>query len=357
MTPDTPLPQRISLVTQTVQSLSHAIREGRWHAFLPGERELCEMLQVSRRTLRVALAELQRQGWLETVARHRRRIKTRRPAHLPKSNAKVIGILTAEPVQTLKPQTLVILDILRDKLTRAGCHIELHSSRTGFSSRPAAALEKLVHQHPATAWLILGSKEPMQRWFIRQHIPCLILGSCTPGIALPSLDVDYQAACRHAGNLLWRKGHRHFAFVLPHDAYGGDEASEKGLREALVDPAAHLHVLRHNRTPEHLCSLLEKAMRSPNAPTAFVVAHGMPVVTVITELLRSGRRIPRDVAIVSRDDDFFLKAVRPTVAHYSVDRASIARRLTLAVRQLTESGTLPPGAIRLMPRFVPGGTV
>ncbi len=251
---------------------------------------------------------------------------------------------------------LLILDTLREKLTRAGCHIELHSSRAGFSSRPAAALEKLVRQHPATAWLILGSKEPMQRWLIRQRIPCLILGSCTPGIVLPSLDVDYHAACHHAGAMLWRKGHRRFALVLPDDAYGGDEASEAGLREALSFPDAHLHVLRHNRTPEHLCRLLEKTMRSPNAPTAFVAAHGMPVVTIITELLRSGRRIPRDVAIVSRDDDFFLKAVRPTVAHYSVDRASIARRLALAVRQLTESGTLPAGAIRLMPRYVPGET-
>ena len=77
--PPTPvLPRRLSLVAQTVQCLREGMSSGHWTERLPGERELSEQLQVSRRTLRAALAELQRQGWLDASRRRRRRIRKQR---------------------------------------------------------------------------------------------------------------------------------------------------------------------------------------------------------------------------------------------------------------------------------------
>lgn len=352
------LPQRTSLVAQTVQSIRDAVRSGHWQGYLPGERQLCEHLQVSRRTLRAALAELQRQGLLEAAERQRRRIKSPPSRQRRSTHAKTIGVLSAGTFESLQPTTLLLLDALREKLTRAGCRLELHASPSSFSAHPGRSLEKVMSQHPSAAWLILGAKEPMQRWVVRRQLPCLVLGSCAFDIALPSLDVDYRAACRHAGGVFRRKGHRRIALVLPQDAYGGDLESENGLREALAD--AHdmsLLVLRHNHTGSHLRALFDNAMRHPQPPTAFLIAHGVSVIRLITYAAHRGLRIPRDLAIISRDDDYFLKAVTPALAHYAVDRAQLARRVALAMRQLTESGALPAGATRLMPEFVPGETV
>jgi DNA-binding FadR family transcriptional regulator len=64
-------------VAETADSLREGIQNGHWHDRLPGERELCESLQVSRRTLRSALAELGHDGWLEVEGRQGRRIKKR----------------------------------------------------------------------------------------------------------------------------------------------------------------------------------------------------------------------------------------------------------------------------------------
>lgn len=357
--PATPaLPQRLSLVAQTVQSLCDGIRTGHWRDQLPGERELCERLQVSRRTLRAALDELQRQGWLSVAGRRRRMIQTKRARAVREAPRKVIGVLAAGAIETLQPPMMVVMDALRDKLTEAGYAVELHASRACFSARPAQALEKLIKHHPAKAWLILGSKEPMQRWFIRQRVPCLVLGSCAPSIALPSVDVDYQAACRHAGSVLWRKGHRRIALVIPQDAYGGDLASEAGLRDALQGlSGTELTVLRHNGTSPHVCSLVDKALRMTDPPTAYLVSHAMPVLAVLTHLMRRGRRVPQDVAIISRDDDPFLRATSPVLACYAINRIPIARRASMAVRQIAETGTLPVQSIRLIPKFVPGETV
>jgi DNA-binding LacI/PurR family transcriptional regulator len=353
-----PLPKRLSLVAQTVQSLRHGICAGHWKEHLPGERKLCEHLQVSRRTLRAALNQLQQAGWLAVATGQRRKIKPRRVSRMAGAKKKVVAVLSPRSILASLPPTTFVMDALRDQLTEAGCVVEFHVDRACFSAQPAHALGKLIHEHPADAWLVLGSKEPMQRWFIRQRLPCLVAGSCAPAIALPSVDVDYRAACRHAGGVLWRKGHRRIALVLPQDAYGGDVISEEGLRESLRDLAgAHLQLLRHDGTATHLCALLDKAMRAPNPPTAYLVAHAMQVLAVMMHLLRRGKRIPQDMAVVSRDDDPFLQATSPVVARYAINPAQIARRISKAVRQLAETGALPAQAIRLMPTFIAGETV
>ena len=357
--PPTPaLPKRLSLVAQTEKSLREGIRTGHWKENLPGERELCEYLQVSRRTLRAALGELQRTGWLDVSQRQRRRIRASRAALPAAVQKKTIAVLSPWSFHALSMPMTFVMDALRDKLAKAGCVVEFHFNRACFSAHPARALAKLVESHPATVWLVFGSKEPMQRWFIGRRLPCLVAGSCAPGIALPSVDVDYRAACRHAGGVLWRKGHRRLALVQPQDAYGGDVDGEEGMRESLRDlPGAHFQVLRHDGTAIHLCTLLDDAMRAPSPPTAFLVARPTHVLTVMMHLLRRRLRIPQDVAVISRDDAPFLQSTSPSTARYATNPAVLARRVFMAVRQLAETGTLPAQAIRLMPKFLHGETV
>lgn len=353
-----PLPHRHSLVAQTVESLCAGIRSGYWREHLPGERELGERLGVSRRTIGAALLELQRQGWIETAQRQRRRI-ARRPARARGGGPRrSIAILSASPMQGMPQQTLVMLDALKEQFTRAGYALEFHINPACFSAHPARALQKLVREKPASVWLQLGSSDPTQAWFAEQGIPCLLLGTGHAESPLPSIDCDHRAACRHAGGLLLRRGHLHLAIVLPQGRRGGDAASEAGVREAIAQHrGARLRVLRHDGTAAHLCSVLDSTLREPAPPTAYVVARPMHALTVMMHLMRRGRRIPEDVAVIARDDDTYLQAASPSLARYAVDPAALARRVALAGRQLAEAGTLRARAIRLMPAFVPGGSV
>jgi DNA-binding LacI/PurR family transcriptional regulator len=282
-------------VAETVDSLREGIQNGHWHDRLPGERELCESLQVSRRTLRSALAELGRDGWLEVEGRQGRRIK-KHGSVTPnaESGRKTIAILTPGSFLSLPPRISFVMDTLRDKLTAAGCEVQFHINPACYTANPGRVLAKFVESHPATVWIILSAHEPLQRWFNRQKLACLILGSCAPGISLPSVDVDFHATGHHAGGLLWRKGHRRIALVL-----------FKG----------------------------------------------------IMHLMRRGRRVPADVAVISRDNDPILETSSPSITRYAVKPAQLAGRIAIAVRQLVETGTVSNKTIRLMPAFVPGESV
>lgn len=352
------LPRRLSLVAQTVDSLCEGIRNGHWQKFLPGERQLCESLQVSRRTLRPALEELQRMGLLEVTGRQRRRIKNGRASKAEPVAKKVIGVLMPGSFLALPSRLAFVMDTLRAKLTAAGCVVQFHVNPACYTANPSRVLAEFVAEHPARVWIILSSQEPMQRWFARQKLTCLIMGSSAPGISLPSVDVDFHATCHHAGTVLWRKGHHHIALVLNKGIYGGDIASEEGLRDALKNlPQVRIQVLRHDATTAHLCSLVDECLRAPNPPTAYFVAGATHALTVAMHLMRRGRRIPKDVTVLSRDNDPILDAASPTIARYAIQPAQFASRLTLVVRQLAETSTMPSEPIRLMPSFVPGESI
>ncbi len=351
------LPQRCSLVAETAESLRKGIRTGLWQEMLPNERSLSEELQVSRSTLRTALKELERGGWIK-VQNRRWHIKKKLSKLDKDPGQRVVGVISTASLTGMSPSALLVLDVIRRTLSQAGFAMKVHADKACYSAKPARALEKLVKQNPSNVWVLLYSKEPLERWFVNKKLPCLVMGSSQPDIPLPSIDADHRAVCHHAGAVLLRKGHRQIALVLPREVFGGDTDSEAGLKDLITNSEGScLHVLRHDGSTDHICALLDESLKQKNPPTAFVVARATHALTVFVHLLQLGKRIPEDVAVISRDDDPFMESISPPITRYTNDADRFARRLSSAARQLAETGMLPANAIRLMPEFLPGATV
>ena len=334
-------PRRPSLPETAAQALRQGLEAGLWRECLPGERVLCQQFQISRPTLRAALRLLEMEHRIEVTQGRARRILTPQKAGGPILRRQTIGLLSPVPLQALPPFGLFWIDEVRADLAQAGFQIEFHESRACQTRHPERALTSLLNHTTVSAWMLMLSTEPVQRWFRDRQVPCLVAGSCAAGIALPSVDVAYRAACRHAVGVFHRRGHTRLALVLPDAGYPGDADSEAGFREATASGPPPL-VLRHDGTRENIIARLEAALGLAAPPTGFLVARSAHVLTVLTFLMRRGLRLPQDAAVISRDDDAFLDFVTPRVARYNNNPRQFARRVSNVVLQMARSGAFLP---------------
>jgi LacI family transcriptional regulator len=353
------LPQKLSLVAQTAAILKERIQAGEWHKWLPGEKELHTQLHVARMTLRGALQKLQHEGLVRSSQGKRREILPVRRPVTSQASARVL-LLTPVPMHFHLPFHVLLTTALRDLLGESGYHLEIHASRAPYGRSAASSLERLIEQLRPVGCVLLTSTQNMQRWFSRRGIPCVIVGSRHPGVNLPSVDKAHRAVCRHAVGLFLARGHRRLTFLNPESGAAGDIESEQGFNEGLAQSqhgGLQANIVRHNETVPDICRKLSVLFRRGSPPTGLLIARAGFVLTAMGHLLRSGLRLPGDVALISRDDEAFLSQMVPTVARYVVTPESMACRLSSAVLEVVRAGSVGPADYLIMPAFSAGETL
>ena len=354
------LPQKQSLVTQTVAVLREEITSGAWAQGLPAERKLCGQLVISRGTLRAALALLRQEGVVKVSQGRGSQVvssgwKTRRAGvgnHLV--------LLTPQPLHVLTPFAIYWIDNLREHLGEAGYRLEVRPERNCYVSHPDHALEALDQRERPVAWVLCGTTATMQQWFSKRAVPSVIIGSRHQGVALPSVDRDLPAACRHAVGAFFARGHRRLVLLNPKSGLAGDLECERSFCDAAAKfqtGNSEALIAHHNGTPPDICARFNALLQRRPPPTGFLVSGPKYTVTALGFLIRRGLRLPNDAALIGRDDDSFMEYVVPTVARYATDPTLFARKVSRTVLRLMQGGDVPARDYRVMPRFVPGETL
>jgi len=355
-----PLPRRQSLVAQTVTFIKQQIEAGAWRDLFPSERKLCDLLGVSRVTLRAALAQLQRERILQKGQGRLRRVTESGRKVQPPSTRKNVILLTPEPLHLLRPFEMFWIDHLREQLGEAGYHLEVHHQQGCYGPRAKHALGDLSRAARPLGWVLLRSTAAMQQWMSDSTLPCVITGSRHSGVALSSVDLDHRALCRHAAGLLLARGHTRLTFINPKSGLAGDLESEEGFKEgAAGNRSAQIEAIigHHDGSRESLCSRLHELLSRQLPPTGFLVSGSKSALTTLCFLMHRGLKLPQDVALISRNHDSFLEEVVPSIARYSCDPTLMARKISRTVLQLVRGDAGEPRQYRIMPRFVPGQTL
>ena len=347
-----------SLITHTVELLRDGLARGAWGKQLPGERELSVSLQVSRPTLRAALAVLEREGRITVrQGQHRSVVETSTKGR-KRATSNVVALLSGVPLQEIVPHPQMWTDRFHEWMAKAGYEIQVHSGSKWFGKSPERDLELLVSQSRVAAWLLFVSTPAMQAWFQRSRERAVVSGSLHPGIHLPSVDFDHRATCRHAAGRFLTLGHRQLAFVRQIPESAGDVESEAGFREGVgAVEGASMTVVGHNGTPDGVRKVVDAVLRRVPVPTGFLVARANVALALTSELMRRGVRVPEKASVISRDSDHFLEYFSPSISRYARDPELHARIVARLLVQVAGDGVVPEKKVRMVPDFLEGGSL
>jgi DNA-binding LacI/PurR family transcriptional regulator len=346
-----------SIAAQVADALRQELQQGSWNQHLPGERLLAERLGVSRKTVRKALATLRAEGFIRT---HRSRGSAimKVPAGRRAGPIKTVVLLLPEPLEGARPFTVLWVNHLMAMLHDAGMELETVAGGKYFGARAGRSLRRLVESHPARCWLLARSHRALQRWFEQSGLPCLIAGSAHAGIDLPSVDIDHRALCRHAATTFLRQGHRRLALFLEKAGHGGDDDSERGFREGIAShPEAEAPLIcRPAKGPSAIANELRRLGALASPPTGYLLSNSFSYLTVLSHLAQEGRCVPREVSLISRDEEPFLSHLLPTPTRYAIAPAKFAAAVHQAIKRVLERSGPRRFDVRIMPDFVKGAS-
>lgn len=353
------LPKRTSLVVETASTLKQWIATGVVRDILPGELQLKKRLNVGRDTLRLALKSLTQEGWLTPSSQGRQRHIQGK--HLPAANLEQ----TSLPVTFLSPNpiesrtTLLELEDTEIRLAQKGHRLQYLAPAIFQVKHPESRLEHVVRANPSAAWILFLATRPIQRWFERQGIPTFVYGSTFPGVSLPYVVSDWEAAAFHAGIQLVRHGHRNIGILEYEIVFPGVLREEQGLERALATAPGKGRVIRFkdDRTPASVAHSLETAFSLRERPTALVLTYTSQLLTCYSWLASRGIRVPADVSLVSLVNDSWFSDLYPPVCYYRPDTKLMSRSIADHVMELVKGGQDTKKSRRIPLHYVAGATI
>ncbi len=354
------IPQR-TVASQIAEQIRADIGRGVWHTWLPSERALSRTAQAGRNTVRKALTQLRSEGVIAPEHGLGYRVISRPPTTPVRRPLKTVGILIPEQIGRLRPFILLWIDELKDLLAANGCRAIVYESQKYYQAKPGQALERLVAQEAPEVWLLTLSSHPTQSWFAQRGLPCYVAGSSFADVALPSFDLDCRFTCRHAAGVLFRLGHQRIGLISRESQNAGDIESELGFLEGVRSFSQREDLAEVVRPREDTVShsrALTRFLDRKEPITGIVVANSYSYLTVASLLGQRGLRIPRDVSLISRDDDLFLQYLDPLPARYVASPQAVAMKILGPILRLAAGIAVPPGQkMRMLPNFEPGGSI
>ncbi len=352
------IPQRGSLLAECVRVMRLRIEAGEWSRFLPGERRLAELLHVGRDTVRLTLAELEHDGWLEPAKAGRRRqvVKLGTRPTIRSTKHLRVGMLSPQRLERQNLTMLLEVDKIRHIVAEKGGSFELYSPGWYESQQPDARLSELIDAERRTVWILHRSTPQVQKWFESNRLPCLVRGTPSEGISLPFLDVDWKATARHAAGMLWRLGHRRIGILTPLDRLVGVNAAIDGAQQ-ITEDGFKVVVMQENGTAGGVERIFTRTMGLLDPPTALIATRARQVITLFGCAARRGMRVPEDLSLVSLVREPYLEYMIPEVTGYLSKPTVLAKQVVRRLEQLAVGNITPAGNPWLVPEAAKGASV
>lgn len=350
--------RRTSVADQASAAMRSAIEHGALADPLPGEHQLARQLGISRSSLRTAMAQLRAEGLIICSNGRRARLNlSRLPAEV--NSPPTVCIVCPESRETLANQLHpIVMEMRANCATRGIVWEEAFDARLD-GPRPERHLRQLVSRRKNVCWILLACPAPIQRWFAGANVPVFVLGSCLPGVDLPSIDIDYRAVGWHAAGTIAKHGHRRIVLLRPRRPLAGDLAAHDGFMSyiAKVSPPVSITTIPVDDEAEKFHAKLQRLARSRPRPTALFSNRLAYALSAMFHLLQSGLRIPDDISVVLGDSHSLIDAALPEITRYHDINLNHADRAVRIAQALLAGHPVPLKPSLFIPTFIPGNTL
>lgn len=352
-------PHRLSVLAQTIDLIKDGIANDVWGRNLPQERQLSESINVSRSTIRRALAEIEALGLIEPGKRGKRRhitaSRTRRSLFVGGKNARIIWLTHDESYQLPSFNKNVYIETQK-RLAMNACDLNMVTLPFMPRVNPAKHLTRWVAQHRCDAYLLHSMPPAVQTWFSEHQRNACLLGNQAEGVKLSSVAVDVEASVRHALSMLHRLNHRRVLMLyrsVPR-LVGEIQCRDTFLQGKALELSTE--VLGLNDDSEELRRNIERIFCRPRSrqPTAIVCTLPYLALTTLTLLLKQRICVPEEVSIVLLRSQNLLRYANPTFAHYSVSEKRFAPLIVNRLLDIVRSGASNGKQVTFTPEFIPG---
>ncbi len=350
-------PIRTTLHQQLVVLLRQGIENGRWTGEMPREADLCREFQVSRMTLRKALAQLAAEHWIDLGGRGTfHRVRRRRPKQAV-STARTIRVLTPFSSAGMGSIDHELLEVLSEQVTRAGYLLQIEHQAKLFASFQAEKLARLDAMPDTAAWILLFATEPIQRWFSNCGRPTVVAGRVHDALPLSCIYPDSAAAARHAAGLLCSRGHRELVYLIANLTSLSDRLASEVFVEEARRLGGRAQIITYNADDPSVGRAMMGLIQSKPRPTGYVIGASEVAITVLCHLQAAGLRVPADASVIALWDDFILSCTYPVIARYHTDGKQLGRRIGKVLLDLMRHGPGKVSSIPIIPKYIAGGSV
>ncbi|WP_423189101.1 GntR family transcriptional regulator [Alkalibacterium sp. f15] len=312
---------------------------------IPSEAELRQQFDVSRHTIRLAIAKLVEEGYLVKQQGSGTFVSDYYKTNMKPSTKKTIGVITTYLSDYIFPS---IIRGIEEELSKHDYSLMLSSTRNNVDNE-RGALESMIEQN-VDGLIVEPTKSNLMNPNLNYYLelsekatPLIMLNASYEELDLPFVALDDIKAGRMATDHLIDLGHTNIGIITKSDDLQGKNRL-KGYLKALYESKltfSNNFILRYDTEMKVILpDLLHEMLVKEDLPTAFVCYNDEIAVMLIKEIQNIGKNCPNDFSVVSHDDSFYATML-PSVKLTSIKhpKEKLGRQAAKAIVDFVEKGT------------------
>lgn len=347
-------PRFFSIQQQVAERLKRDLENGRWVGEMPGRNRLVELMEVSGKTVDLALKQLEKEGYLMPQG-----VGKKRKIVLPSAGVKAPSLRVRILLYEKRSQGLEYYLDMKYRLEEAGHDVAFTAKSLHDLGMDVKRVASFVQQTAADAWIVCGGSRPVLEWFIDQPTPAFALFGIKSGLPIAGVSPGKIPEMVKVVRRLVDLGHRRIVMISREErrhpkAALFERAFLSELESCGIETGSY-NLPDWKETPKGFHQGLDRIF-AVTPPTAMFVNQAELFIPAYQHLQSMGLRIPRDVSMICDDPDRTFTWCDPEISHIRWDPLPVVKR----VEQWTDNiarGKEDTRQTLTRAHFVEGGTI